>query len=313
MTQRTKKLLLNIVKIILVVGVFYFICKYMGASWEQIKDYDYSSVRWLIIFIAFILLIIGYILFGIMWVLIINGHREKISVIDGCGVFFLANLFRYIPGKVWQGLSMIYLSSKKGITYRTAISSTIIHQIVFIISGLTVSILLLPTSALGTDLSFLSYGRFLAFLLFLFVYPPILNFIISLFSKLLKKEIEPIDLSFGKLILYWLWGILVWLVDGVALAMFVFAFHAISFLNLLSVVAIFPTGYIAGFLAIIFPGGIGIREGVFAILLKAIAPPPLNITIAVLSRVWIMAMEIIVAFPFLIHYTIIRNKEKNSK
>ncbi|MCD6360749.1 MAG: hypothetical protein J7M38_07770, partial [Armatimonadetes bacterium] len=192
-------------------------------------------------------------------------------------------------------------------------SSTIIHQIIFIISGLTVSILLLPISAFRTDLPFLSYGRFLAFLLFIFVYPPILNFFISLFAKLLKKEIEPIDLSFGKLIFYWLWGILVWLVDGIALAIFVLAFHSISLKNLLSVIAIFPTGYIAGFLAIIFPGGIGIREGVFAILLKEIAPPPLNVTIAVLSRVWIMAMEIIVASPFLLHYTIVRNKEEKKR
>ncbi|MFP4459291.1 MAG: lysylphosphatidylglycerol synthase domain-containing protein [Candidatus Zixiibacteriota bacterium] len=311
MSSKVKKTIFIILKILLVIAAIFFIFKAFGSSWSDIKDLDLSTVDIGRLIASYLVLIIGYILFGLMWIMIIRGHGEIMPIKIGCSIYFLANLFRYIPGKVMQGVSMVYFAKKRGISVTTALSSTVIHQIVFIISGVTISIIFLPPSLFGQEYAHLSYLRIFGLALVIFIYPPFLNFAIRTVSKLTKKELPKIDISFAKLLYYWLFGILVWLVNGIALAIFTSAFKDISFYNFTNVIAIYPTGYVIAFMAIIFPGGIGIREGVFAFFLKDIVGKPLNIAIGGLSRVWIMAMELIVVLPFLFIYLKNRKKGKD--
>jgi hypothetical protein len=59
--------------------------------------------------------------------------------------------------------------------------------------------------------------------------------------------------------------------------------------------------YLGGYLAIFAPAGAGVREGVMGLLLTQVAPPPAAIVIAVASRIWFTATELIVllVIPFL--------------
>ena len=60
-------------------------------------------------------------------------------------------------------------------------------------------------------------------------------------------------------------------------------------------VAVFTLSYLAGFLALIAPGGIGVREGVMALLLTraGIATPSEATWLVVASRLWLTVLEIL--------------------
>lgn len=310
LSEKQKRYLLIIAKYAVVVLVVYFLFKAFGTSWQELKDYNYS-VNFPKLLISFVLLVIGYILFGLMWVSIIRGHGEKVSAIVGCSMYFLANIFRYVPpGKIMQGVTMIYFVKKRGVSVASALSSTAIHQIIFVISGITISILFLPASMFGDHYQ-LSYLRPLGLLLGIFIYPPVLNYFLGLASKIFKREIPKTKMPFIHLVYYWLFGIFIWVVYGVALAFFASSFQALTMNEFLSVIAIFPTGYVISFLAFVAPGGLGIREGIFAFFFNDIVGTPLNLAIAGFSRLWITVMEIVVVLPLLVIYLLNKKKGKD--
>jgi hypothetical protein len=65
-------------------------------------------------------------------------------------------------------------------------------------------------------------------------------------------------------------------------------------------VAVFTASYLAGFLALLAPGGIGVREGLFILMLQG----PLGIgaatALAVASRLLLTLTELGAAVPFLL-------------
>jgi uncharacterized membrane protein YbhN (UPF0104 family) len=57
----------------------------------------------------------------------------------------------------------------------------------------------------------------------------------------------------------------------------------------------FPVAWIVGLLAFVAPGGLGVREGVLAALLSGLLPGGMAVVVALASRVWITAVELVCA------------------
>jgi uncharacterized membrane protein YbhN (UPF0104 family) len=66
-------------------------------------------------------------------------------------------------------------------------------------------------------------------------------------------------------------------------------------LGLLPATTVFTTSYLAGFLALFAPGGIGVREGALVATMQraGLATPAEAAVIAVASRIWLTVLEII--------------------
>jgi uncharacterized membrane protein YbhN (UPF0104 family) len=61
-------------------------------------------------------------------------------------------------------------------------------------------------------------------------------------------------------------------------------------------------GYLAGWVAVFVPGGLGVREGVYALLLAEVVPGPVAAAVAILSRLWLTAVELLVAILLALRY-----------
>jgi uncharacterized membrane protein YbhN (UPF0104 family) len=89
-----------------------------------------------------------------------------------------------------------------------------------------------------------------------------------------------------------------WLGYGVALWFLARGLLPTSGLGPRLAIAVFTASYLAGFLALLAPGGIGVREGVFILLLQG----PLGIAaataLAVASRLLLTVTELGAAVPF---------------
>jgi uncharacterized membrane protein YbhN (UPF0104 family) len=67
---------------------------------------------------------------------------------------------------------------------------------------------------------------------------------------------------------------------------------------------IFPAAYSAGLLAQFDPGGIGVREAALAYLLSFFVPLPVAIVAGLLTRPWIMAMDVGGGMAALVSYAL---------
>ena len=94
-------------------------------------------------------------------------------------------------------------------------------------------------------------------------------------------------------------NLVAWVGYGVALWLLARGLLPGGGLGLVPAIAVFTASYLAGFLALIAPGGLGVREGLFILMLQG----PLGIgaatALALASRVLLTITEFGAAVPFL--------------
>jgi hypothetical protein len=91
-----------------------------------------------------------------------------------------------------------------------------------------------------------------------------------------------------------------WLGYGVALWLLARGLLPGAGLGLLPAIAVFTASYLAGFLALFAPGGIGVREGVFILILQGPIGIGAATALAVASRLLLTVTELGAAVPFLL-------------
>jgi uncharacterized membrane protein YbhN (UPF0104 family) len=100
-------------------------------------------------------------------------------------------------------------------------------------------------------------------------------------------------MSFGESLPYLARYFFGWVVYGVAFSGFVFSLHSMKLSTIPALTCIFAASYTLGFLFILVPGGLGVREGLLAALLSAYMPLPIATVISLLSRLWFTACELL--------------------
>ncbi|MGH2394425.1 MAG: hypothetical protein ACRDGH_13230, partial [Candidatus Limnocylindria bacterium] len=93
-----------------------------------------------------------------------------------------------------------------------------------------------------------------------------------------------------------------WVVFGLGFALFVRAVADPASGSIPSLMGICAAGYLAGWVAVFVPGGLGVREGVYALLLAEVLPGPVAAAVAILSRLWLTGIELLVAMLLAIRY-----------
>ena len=106
--------------------------------------------------------------------------------------------------------------------------------------------------------------------------------------------LDPADLtpSAGTVVLLVAGYALYWAVTGLAFAALVASLYPLAPGDVPVVVAAFAAAYAAGFLALLTPAGLGVREGVLVVALAPVLPAGPALVVALLSRVWMMLVEL---------------------
>jgi hypothetical protein len=102
---------------------------------------------------------------------------------------------------------------------------------------------------------------------------------------------------------YWAIGanIVAWLLYGAAFQLFVLGMTGSAPGSFADYVTAFAWPYLLGYLALVVPGGIGVREGALAVALGALhlATPATAAVVAVSSRLWLSLLEVVPGLLFL--------------
>jgi glycosyltransferase 2 family protein len=219
-------------------------------------------------------------------------------------VYFMASLGRYLPGRLWALAGLAVLSQRAGIPPAPAAAAAVIGQVAFLSTGLLLLAAALPGWAEPLTLWFaggaLVGGAAAAWLIFGSdaghgLRLRLLNIIgngragqqLGLALQLVER-VRPAKAA--------VWAAaygMSWVVLAAAFTLFVAAFvpgAGSEFRQLGGTVA---ASYLVGYIAIFSPGGIVVREGAMAALLSDIMPLPAAIVVAVASRLWFTAAELL--------------------
>ncbi|TET69770.1 MAG: hypothetical protein E3J56_09085, partial [Candidatus Aminicenantes bacterium] len=143
MLSARKKILKRILQVLLIVVIFYFLVKNLYVNWGKIAEYDWN-INYYFLTYSFVLLITGAILMALGWNLILRMLGGRLGYKKALKIFFITDLGKYIPGKVWTLVGKVYLCAKEGIPIAKTSASVVIQPLIQVISGMLMFLVSLP-------------------------------------------------------------------------------------------------------------------------------------------------------------------------
>lgn len=283
-------------KLVVAAGVTWLILRGAGLTlaetWEAI-DWSVVQLNAPFLVLSLLLLLVTFMIPAALWSKVLTAFGEKpVPVVQGTAMLLVANLGRYVPGKVVQVAGLAVLARRAGMSGVRATGAAIVAQILNLIAAAMVGGWVAyqtngPNGAAGLAVGIgvvMALGAFLHF-----------GGAETLLRWTLKRVGHSGQLpgAAGRRLLLLVPGYMLnWLVFGAAFASlaaglglpvpFVFATTA------------FAAAYFAGYISLL-PAGIGVREGSLILLLTPLLGPGPSVVLAALQRVWITAAELAAA------------------
>ena len=277
----------------------------IGAHWSEIRA-GASALRpdWAGLLLATTCIGAGYALLIAAWRLLLHRWNSPLPWRDAMRIWFVSSLGKYVPGKVWAIGAMAVLARDAGASPLAATGSSVIMQLVNIAAGFAVVALagagkLLEADPLWRTASWIVLA---ATVVGLAVGPQLLAWTIATAMRLVRRP--PVDLpelSRGTLLLVFAANVAAWVAYGIGFGLFWHALLGHGGGISLDVLAVYTASYLAGFLALFAPGGLGVREAALAGLLLSLrlATPADAALLAAASRVWLTIVEVLPGLVFL--------------
>lgn len=287
----------RLLQLALTVAVTWFILDRVGLTIEDVAGLDRArwTPSWGPLAASVGALMLGYVVSALLWGIMVRDlGGPSLGAGTAFRVFFVANLGRYIPGKIWQIAGLALLARRYGVSGPLATGAAVLGQ-AFAVAGATVVGLAAFFS--GTP-ELQRWGGVAAgvvgVVVALFAVPAFLRRLVGLWFRLARRPV-PGGLDPGPffgmrwVVLY----TLNWVIYAGAFWLLVVSFDVPG--GLLLVGPAFAAAYVLGYLMIFAPAGIGVREGFLVAFLEPAMGVGPGTALAVVSRLWATAVEVVPA------------------
>lgn len=238
----------------------------VASQWDQVRD----AVQTLSVGALALALLLGLVYVSITmlsWRAVLTDLGSHLPLGAAARLFFVSQIGKYLPGGVWNVLAAAEMGRDHAIPRRRSVSVMVISILVSIVTALTLAV---GAVALAPEGVASSYGWVIwAFPLFvLALTPPVLNRFLTLALRLTKRPPLEHPLSGRGVVESGGWALLSWLVSGalvwvVATGVGMPATGATFALS----VGGYALAWTVGFLVVVVPAGVGVREAVLAAVL----------------------------------------------
>lgn len=196
-------------------------------------------------------------------------------------IFFLGQLGKYLPGRVWGVVTHVDLGRQAGAPAERMITAYLVSIGLTILAGAGVGLLAAPGPWI-----LLPLVGFVALL----VRPALLDRPVALVARLVRRPVTPLPPAAVRAALAL--ALLSWLVSGLHLWALAVALGAPADRSAAVAIGAFALATVAGSLSIVAPDGWGVREFALAAALATVLPWGVAGTVALASRLICVVVEI---------------------
>jgi hypothetical protein len=242
--------------------VIALVARTVGRNWAEFRSLKIDlHPRAGVLGLATLTVFFTYLWYIEAWRRLLAGWAQRIGFGDAARAWCLANLGRYVPGKIWSVTGLVVLAQRAGVRGSAAAASAVAFQALVLGTGVAVVAGATPQATSGLRLA---AGLLVALAsLGVLVWGPTARWVGRLMNAAAPLEALPlaaVGLS-GALMF------LGWLTYGFAFWLFVRGLLPDAHLSIATAAGAFTLSYILGTLALFAPGGIGVRELVLVSLL----------------------------------------------
>jgi hypothetical protein len=269
----------------------FFIVRTIYRNWEQVRQADWQLAP-LYLLISLALSVPWFAFRPWVWKILLARFGHDLPFGASFRVMRQAEMSRYVPGAVWQYVSRVYLAGRWGVPATACLGATLIETVLLLLAALPLALWSLqgaiPVAEVYPRIALIA---FLAASVFI-VHPRILNWWAPILSRYAKQPYRELEIRWITLAAIWLSYLALWLVLGLAVAFFVRGVMAIPLDQFLLLAGNYVASWVASMLAVVAPAGMGIRDGVFGLLLRRSMPVGAAFTVALAVRLWLTLLEL---------------------
>jgi len=280
-----------------------FIAALIYGQWDNLRSLPWEfSPAWLALSAGFLAL--AWLVEILLWLRILHIMDAGMPLWSATRTWFMSAIVRYIPGNIWQPMSITVYSQERGIPYPVTLMSLLLFQITIMLAVAPLAaVYFTVTGNWGLLTGYLSgaAGWLIALgltPLAVFLLRPAL--LVDMINWVLERTArKQIATELTRLNLFGMLGIALadWLLWGCAFAALSFGVQQYSTAQVVELaphlIAAYPIAYAIGFLSFITPSGIGVREGAFYLLLAPIAGAGAATIVGLAMRVWTTLGELV--------------------
>jgi glycosyltransferase 2 family protein len=271
------------------VVVWYFAAR-VAAEWKNIAGLS-ASLRpdWAMVAQSALWVFAGYAVLIETWRQTVVAWGERLSWGTAARIWFISNLGRYVPGKIWQIGAMSALAREAGVSGVAAVGSSLVVNLVNILAACLVVVLAGSRQLAGPGFVM----GLVVFTLAVVAAPWLLPALVRIVNRITGREV-PVPRIPALAIVFAVAGCaLAWNLYGIGFRQLAVALFGEAAGRTSAYTAVFTLSYISGYLALFAPGGIGVREGVLARLLPVagLASGAGALLLVFVSRLWLTVLE----------------------
>jgi uncharacterized membrane protein YbhN (UPF0104 family) len=252
-------------------------------QWDEFTE-ALSSIRPQTLVLASVAVLLGLLCNSMSWRATMASVDAAVPVVAGARVFFLSQLGKYIPGSVWPVLAQVELAKERGISRARSATAALVAMLVGVVTS----------SVLGATLVIASQGdafrRYWWLLAVSLVglatlYPPVLRRLMALAARLLRRPTFDVPVSGRHLAVADLWSVVMWVLFGVQAWLLALDLAPGEVPSFPVMTGAFALSWVVGFLFVLAPAGVGVREAALVVALGGALTPAGALALALVSRI----------------------------
>ena len=264
-----------------------FVARTMVNKWDQVTD-AFSQVNAVQLIFSVLLGLAAMTIIGSVWVTMLTARFHEVKHRVALSWYFTGQLGKYVPGGIWPIVGRAELAARNGVSRRDAYASTGLSLVsTYLAAIVTIAIGALLTTDHRLIGVAITAALAIGYLLFS-------NERLRLRMVAVATKVSPAAQSLTdpvRLAQLTAQHIPAWILMSLSTSVTASAFGAK--IGLLDMLFVTSTSWLAGFVVVGVPGGIGVREAVFTSLASPIIGTPLAVSLALLSRVVFIAVDVV--------------------
>ena len=259
---------------------------------RQLLDYPWEF-RWGWLAASMALMAGAFLLLPLAAARLLRGYGYRVPYVDVARIYFTAQMAKYIPGGgVWEAVGRSVLYRRAGISLIHGATAMLYETGLIILASGTVGSLAIART-LPPALAAAAIAATAGLTVTMLAWPQLPFRLLRATGVKRFRDIPMV--THGAVLQAFLLFLCFWVVAGLAFCLLLKGSVSNCPATPLTCVTTLAAGWTVGFLAIVTPGGLGIREGVLAFLLQPLFPVAVVAALVVLARVQWMTCE---AFAF---------------
>jgi uncharacterized membrane protein YbhN (UPF0104 family) len=288
-----RRSLLVAAQIVVAAVVLFFAGDTLRDYWNDVaRRGPQLSFAWGLVALSSALVLLAYAALVETWRRVLAAWDRTLPWGESARIWFVSNLGRYVPGKLWQIGAMGVMAQRRGISPIAATGSAIVINLVNLLVGFGVVLLLGADVFENTAAAVLAVVATAAAVV---AAPVALPWLARILGRVMGRSLAIPRLPLSAVWLAAIGSLVAWLLYGVAFQIFVAGTIGAAPGRTVSYIAAYTASYLIGYVMLFAPGGIVFREAALATFLTRLGLTSAAdaAVIAVASRLWLTVLEVV--------------------